>query len=112
LATDDIQTPQAVFSEINDRLQTEPQRVAGTNAAYLFDLSGDGGGPYHIVLRDGSGEAGPGAVDNPNVTFSMSAGDLVGLRTGKIDGTMAFMSGKLKIKGDMGLAMKLQTFFG
>jgi len=112
LATDDFQTAQQVFSELNDRLRADPQKVAGTNAAYLFDLTGDGGGPYHIVLQDGSGEAGPGAVENPNVTFTMSAGDLVGLRTGKLDGTMAFMSGKLKIKGDMGLAMKLQTFFG
>ena len=39
----------------------------------------------------------------------MKSEDFVDLALGKLDGTMAFMSGKIKIKGDMGLAMKLQT---
>ena len=39
----------------------------------------------------------------------MAANDFVDLSSGKLDGTMAFMSGKIKIKGDMGLAMKLQS---
>ena len=41
--------------------------------------------------------------------YADASGDFVDLATGKLDGTMAFMSGKLKIKGDMGLAMKLQN---
>ena len=101
-------TPAEIFSEINTRLAANPAKTAGMNAAYAFDLSGDDGGPYHILLKDGSGEAGPGALENPNITISMSSGDFVDLATGKLDGTAAFMSGKLKIKGDMGLAMKLQ----
>jgi len=39
----------------------------------------------------------------------MAASDFLDLVDGKLDGTMAFMSGKLKVKGDMGLAMKLQN---
>lgn len=100
--------PSEVFTEINSRLEANPAKTAGLNAAYAFDLSGDEGGDYHIVLRDGSGEAGPGAPENPNITISMKDTDLVDLATGKLDGTAAFMGGKLKIKGDMGLAMKLQ----
>lgn len=102
-------SPSEIFSEINGRLQSDPSKAQGVNAAYQFDLSGDEGGQYHIVFKDGKGDAGPGAVDDPNITISMAAADMVDMVTGKLDPTMAFMSGKIKIKGDMGLAMKLQT---
>jgi putative sterol carrier protein len=104
-----VPTPTEVFSEIDTRLKTDPSKIAGTNAIYLFDLSGEDAGEYHIALRDGAGEAGPGGVENPNITITMKSDDFVDLATGKLDGTMAFMSGKIKIKGDMGLAMKLQS---
>jgi putative sterol carrier protein len=103
-----VPTPSDIFTEINTRLESNPAKTAGLNAAYGFDLSGDDGGAYHIVISDGKGEAGSGAPENPGVTISMSDSDFVDLTTGKLDGTAAFMSGKLKIKGDMGLAMKLQ----
>jgi putative sterol carrier protein len=103
-----VANPNEIFAEINTRLEANPAKVAGMNAAYAFDLSGDEGGAYHIVLRDGKGEAGAGAPENPNITISMKDTDFVDLATGKLDGTAAFMGGKLKIKGDMGLAMKLQ----
>ena len=104
-----MSTPADIFQQINQNLADDPSKAAGVNAVYAFDLSGDEGGPYHIVMKDGKGEAGPGAVENPNITITMAANDLVDLATGKLDGTMAFMSGKIKIKGDMGLAMKLQS---
>jgi len=104
-----LPTPADIFTEINNRLQADPSKASGSNAAYQFDLSGDEGGQYHIVFKDGKGDAGPGAVDDPNITISMAAADMVDMVTGKLDPTMAFMSGKIKIKGDMGLAMKLQN---
>ena len=103
-----VPSPTEVFTEISNRLAANPAKTAGLNASYAFDLSGDEGGPYQIVLADGKGEAGPGAPENPNITISMKDTDFVDLATGKLDGTAAFMSGKLKIKGDMTLAMKLQ----
>jgi putative sterol carrier protein len=102
-------TPDDIFTEINNRLQADPSKAGSNNAAYQFDLTGDSGGQYHIVFGDGRGEAGSGAVDNPNITITMAANDMVDMVSGKLDPTMAFMSGKLKVKGDMGLAMKLQT---
>ena len=102
-------TPTEVFSEIDNRLQADPSRAKGMNAVYAFDLSGDEGGQYHIALKDGTHDVGKGAPENPNITISMKDTDFVDLALGKLDGTMAFMSGKIKIKGDMGLAMKLQS---
>src|ERR1035441_5532042 len=78
-------------------------------AAYRFDLNGEDGGEFHIVLKDGKGEAGAGAPENPNTTIAMAASDFVGMATGTMNPMLAFMGGKLKVRGDMALAMKLQT---
>jgi putative sterol carrier protein len=102
-------TPPEVFSEINTRIAADPAKIAGMNAIYAFDLGGGDPGQYHITLKDGSADVGAGMPENPNITITMKSEDFVDLATGKLDGTMAFMSGKIKIKGDMGLAMKLQS---
>jgi putative sterol carrier protein len=91
------------------RLKENPDKVQGMNATYQFDLTGDGGGEKWVKLADGSGEFGSGQSESPNITITMAATDFLELVDGKLDGTMAFMSGKLKVKGDMGLAMKLQN---
>ena len=102
-------TSSEVFNEINNRLQADPSKVKGVTANYAFDLSGEDAGQYHINLKDGAADVGQGLPENPNITITMKSDDFVQLAEGKLDPTMAFMSGKIKIKGDMGLAMKLQS---
>ncbi|MFN2464250.1 MAG: SCP2 sterol-binding domain-containing protein [Candidatus Dormibacteria bacterium] len=101
-------TVDEVFTEMEERLRANPEKVKGMNATYQFDLTGEGGAERWVKLADGSGEMGSGQSDSPNITITMAASDFLDLVAGKLDGTMAFMSGKLKVKGDMGLAMKLQ----
>jgi putative sterol carrier protein len=97
------------ITALETSLRENPQKVAGMNGVFQFDLSGENGGTWHVVLADGDGHVAEGPAENPGVTIAMAADDFVALTEGKLDGTMAFMSGKLKVKGDMGLAMKLQT---
>jgi len=102
-------TPAEQINALEASLRDNPQKVAGMSGIFQFDLSGENGGVWHVTLADGDGHVAEGAAENPGVTISMAADDFVALTEGKLDGTMAFMSGKLKVKGDMGLAMKLQT---
>jgi putative sterol carrier protein len=102
-------TPAEQISALEERLRANPEKVAGMNGVFQFDLSGEGGGVWHVSLADGEGHVAEGPADNAGVVISMAAEDFVALTEGRLDGTMAFMSGKLKVKGDMGLAMKLQT---
>ena len=83
----------------------------GMNAVIQFNLSGDGGGNYHTVIKDGTCAVQEGTHASPNMTMTMTAQDYIDMIMGKLNGQMAFMSGKLKIAGDMGLAMKMQTLF-
>uniref|UniRef100_A0A8C2SNW9 Hydroxysteroid dehydrogenase like 2 n=1 Tax=Coturnix japonica TaxID=93934 RepID=A0A8C2SNW9_COTJA len=79
--------------------------VKSTQGVFQFELSGDEGGTWYLDLKTSSGSAGfgkpPAAAD---VVMSMSSGDFVKMFTAN----MAFMSGKLRIKGNMALALKLE----
>jgi len=81
------------------------------NAVIQFNLTGDGGGNYYVTIKDGTCTVSEGTHQSPNMTMTMAAQDYVDMITGKLNGQMAFMSGKLKIAGDMGLAMKMQSLF-
>jgi len=87
------------------------EKAAGMTATYQWDITGDGGGKYFAKIKDGAIDAGQGEAESPNITITVAAQDWLDILNGKLDGQMAFMSGKLKVKGDMSLAMKLKTLF-
>jgi putative sterol carrier protein len=91
--------------------QLNPDAAKGMNSVIQFNLSGDGGGTYHVAIKDGAATVAEGAHASPNMTMTLAAQDYVDMISGKLNGQMAFMSGKLKIAGDMGLAMKMQSLF-
>jgi putative sterol carrier protein len=86
-------------------------KAAGVNATIQYDIAGDQGGTWHAVIKDGTCTVNQGAATSPNLTLAMSSQDWLDMVTGKLSGQMAFMSGKLKLKGDMGLAMKVGGLF-
>ena len=66
---------------------------------------------YHFRVANESIEVQTGAHASPNITITMKESDYLDMVNGKLNGQMAFMSGKLKIAGDMGLALRLQNLF-
>ncbi len=102
-------TPKEVFAAMPGRFNKDAAK--GLNATYQFDLSGDNGGKWHVVFNDGTCTVKDGAAATPSITISMTAQDYVDMTTGKLNGQVAFMSGKLRIAGDMGLALRKQSLF-
>lgn len=98
-----------IFTKIQERLEADPSKAAGLTATYQFNLSGDGGGDYYVVFTNGAGKVNEGTASNPDIAIFMDAADFKDLVEGKLDGIGAFMSGKLKVQGDLSLAMRLQT---
>src|SRR5678815_1704716 len=88
-----------------------PEKAAGVNATIQYDITGDQGGTWHAVIKDDTCHVTSGDTATPSLTITMSAQDWLDMTGGKLSGQMAFMSGKLKLKGDMGLAMKVGSLF-
>ncbi|NXB94789.1 HSDL2 protein, partial [Vidua chalybeata] len=83
--------------------------VRSTQGIFQFELSGDGGGTWYIDLKTKGGSAGFGKPPlTADVVMSMSSADFVKMFTGKFKPTLAFMTGRLRIKGNMALAIKLE----
>src|SRR6266508_2578758 len=85
--------------------------AAGVNKTIQYEISGDGGGTWHAAIKDGTCTVNSGPVPAAGLTVTTAAIDRPDMTGGKLNGQMAFMSGKLKLKGDMGLAMKLGSLF-
>ena len=102
-------TCKEAFAEMPNRFNKDAAK--GLDAVYQFDLSGDGGGKWYATIKNDACEVKEGAHSSPNITISMAAQDYLDMISGKANGQMLFMSGKLKIAGDFGLALRLQSIF-
>ena len=102
-------TPQQVFDGMRQSFQAN--KAKGVHARYQWQLSGAEGGEWWIDVDDGKFKMGKGKIDNPNVTFVAKDKDWVAVSNGKLGGTWAYMTGRLKIRGDQGLARKLGEIF-
>ena len=88
--------------------RADASKLAGMNNSYVFDI--DGAGMWFVTVEDGtvSVREGDGEAD---CTISTTEENFKRILSGEQNATSAYMTGKLKIKGDMGAAMKLQKLF-
>jgi putative sterol carrier protein len=99
-------TAQEFFDALPSRVS--PDRIEGMNNTYVFDI--EGAGVWTVAVADGAVTVTEGASD-ADCTFSSSEETFEKITSGEQNATTAYMTGKLKIKGDMGAAMKLQKIF-
>jgi putative sterol carrier protein len=97
---------------VQEFFDTLPQRDAskteGMNNSYLFDI--EGAGQWVVSVADGAINVTEGGGE-ADTTISTSEESFLAISRGELNPTSAYMTGKLKIKGDMGAAMKLQKLF-
>lgn len=101
---------------INDVLHALPdkldkQAAEDLDAVYQFDLRGDQGGQYHLLVQNGTCLVKDGVHADPHVTLSMTGEDCIKVLNGQLSGMMMAMSGRLQVTGDIGLAMQLKSLF-
>jgi putative sterol carrier protein len=88
--------------------RADASKLAGVNNSYLFNIEGEG--QWLVSVADGSVNVSEGAGD-ADATIETSSETFEKIVSGEQNPTTAYMTGKLKIKGDMGAAMKLQKLF-
>ena len=86
----------------------DPTKTAGMSNSYLFDIQG--AGQWLVKVDDGNVTVTQGGGD-ADTTIETSDETMMAVIKGEQNPTTAYMTGKLKIKGDMGAAMKLQKLF-
>ena len=100
---------QQVFDLMPKRLR--PEQTEGIEAIIQMDLEGDEGGQWYLKISEGVLTVNPGMCDNPNMTMIMASSDWLDIANGVANSMALFMSGKIRISGDMQLAIKMQSMF-
>ena len=101
-----MDSPREFFETLASRI--DPAKAAGLTATYRFEI--DGSGNWTVDVDDGKVSVSENGAD-ADCTISASSETFMKIARGEQNPTAAYMSGKLKVKGDMGQAMKLQKLF-
>ena len=102
-------TVKEFFQLLPDQLDSDA--AEDLDAVYQFDLSGAQSGQYILTIREGACQIAEGRHADPHVVLSMAGEDCLKVLTGQLSGPAAAMSGRIKISGDIGLAMQLKALF-
>ncbi|MCL4297902.1 MAG: SCP2 sterol-binding domain-containing protein [Anaerolineae bacterium] len=106
----------SVADDVNEIFEKMPQaflpeKAANLNATIQLELTGEGGGDWVLKIASGTIAVTPGRTSTPNLTLTMAATDYIALSRGEANPVNLFMAGKIKLQGDMTLAMKFPDMF-
>lgn len=108
-----MSTPKEIFEKkIPEKITDNSDKVAGIDAIYEFNITGENGGTWSLDLTGGKKDVTEGSTGNANCTITMDSSDFDSMMGGDLNAQMAFMTGKLKVSGEMGLALKLGDILG
>jgi putative sterol carrier protein len=102
-------TAQQALKDLSESADAE--KLKGMDATILFDVSGEDGGQWTVTIDNGKVNVEEGQTGSPTITVQAAAEDLKALVKGDLNPMAAFMQGRLKVKGDLSIAMQLQKLF-
>ena len=106
-ASEDIPAYLGLFCEMGNEIEDLQEEVEGWDRKIQFDLEGLGG--FWVQIEGGKFTHGEGAVESPDLTLKMSADDAAQVFSGDKDAKAAYMSGALKVDGELPDAVRVQA---
>ena len=103
----EVSTPKEFF-EKGLPAKFDPSKAAGIECIAQMNIAGDNGGNWYIIIKDQKLEVKEGVHESPTITVKMKDMDYVDMMNGKMTGERAYMTGKLKFKGDISAGLKLK----
>ncbi|GGN51746.1 SCP2 sterol-binding domain-containing protein [Oceanobacillus indicireducens] len=97
------------MQKIEKVINKNPEPIKDLRLIYQFDITGTKEESYQLYLQGGEAKVTQESNNQPDCTLKMSIKNFYKFLTGNLGGTMAFMTGKLKIDGDITKAMKLES---
>ncbi len=98
-----------LFESLAGRLN--PTAAGNMTRILQWNITGEEAGVWAFQIDNGVGHLIPGGVEKPDITFTISDTDWAAIAEGRQDAMKAFMAGKLKVDGNMMLAMKVPQLF-
>lgn len=99
-----------VFNDMPNRVKAD--RIAGVNTTIQFDLGGDEPAKWALAIADGAATVIEGGAESAAATIIMDSADFVAMYKGELNAMAAFMSGKIRVDGDLNTVMQLQAALG
>jgi putative sterol carrier protein len=104
------------FNSVKEIFEGMPKAIdrgaaAGLNAVIQFNIEGDEGGDWYATIKDQTCTVSVGVHNSPTLSLRMSDENWIALCKGELNAVMAFMTGKLKAKGDILLAQRMPKLF-
>lgn len=104
-----VETIQAYFETLPQRFVQSASE--GVEAIFQFEISGDGGGTWHVIVKGGELEINEGEHESPSARILSSDANYLKICNGDMNGLRAVMTRKMKIQGNLVLARKMQNMF-
>ncbi len=98
-----------IFTKMPEAFNREA--ATGLDVVIQYNIEGDEGGDWYVVIKDQTCTIFEGAHDSPTLSLKMTDKNWIALCKGELNAVYAFMSGKLKAKGDIMLAQRLPELF-
>jgi putative sterol carrier protein len=103
----EAKTPKEFFEKILP-MRFKPEKAAGVDVTVQVNIAGPNGGDWTVTIKNQKLEVEEGTHPSPTLELKMAEADYIDLINGKMSGEKAFFTGKLRFKGDIGLALKLR----
>jgi len=103
----EAKTPKDFFEKLLPS-RFKPEKAAGIDVTVQINITGPNGGDWVVTIKDQKLESKEGTHPSPTLELKMEEADFMDLMKGEISGEKAFITGKLKFKGNIGLAIKLR----